>query len=74
MECIVLNCRRSSEKLIGKDLEGSGGSLVWAVLAFLPVGTEEKYESPSQGNHFIGLEYNLQPSEYTRTQLNNRCS
>jgi hypothetical protein len=28
VECIVSNCRTISKTLIGKDLEGSGGSLV----------------------------------------------
>jgi hypothetical protein len=55
MEYIASNCRTISEKWIGKDLEGSGGSLVWAAPAFLPVGTEENYQSPSQDNNFYRL-------------------
>jgi hypothetical protein len=45
-DCIVSSGRMTDEKLIGKDLEGSGSSLINVLFEHLLTGTDKNHEIP----------------------------
>jgi hypothetical protein len=55
-DCIASN-EKISERWIGKDVEGSGRSLIWTYCPSI-WGTEENHENPSEGSRSLGWDLN----------------